>query len=131
MTVSKIEVVGLKEFRAALRAVGKEATKELSKGIRKAGDPLVAAASRDAPRVSGALAGGYKVAVRTTTGSIVSKVPYAGGAEWGTRGKWRGFFRYGSTPRFAGKALVDNADEVQDTLTRELENIITIYGWAR
>lgn len=125
-----VYVQGLTEFRNALKQVSSAAPRELAKGIKAAGEPLKQGAAAKVPRRTGQLAGGYAIQVRATTGAVINKVAYAGGAEWGRRGKWAGFDRYGAAPRFAGAVLQDRAGEIQDALTRELDEILTIMGWA-
>lgn len=125
-----VYVQGLTEFRNALKQVSSAAPRELAKGIKVAGEPLKTATAQKVPRRTGQLAAGYAIQVRATTGSLINKVAYAGGAEWGRRGKWAGFDRYGVAPRFGGAMLQDRAEEIQDVLTRELEEILTLMGWA-
>jgi hypothetical protein len=133
MTVAKVEVVGLKQFRADLKRAGSEGPRALAKAIKAGGEPVLEATKVKAQRASrtGHLAGSYGIKVRTTTGSITSKADYAAGADWGKRGRWRGFFRYGQPPRFAGAALTENAERVQDIITKGLDDIVTVYGWAK
>jgi hypothetical protein len=131
MTVAKVEIVGLAQFRADLKNVGREGPRALSKAIRAGGEPIVSTASSKAPRRTGLLAGSYSIKTRATTGAVVNQAPYGAGAEWGRKGKWEGFFRYGQPPRFAGAALTERADDVQDIISRGLDDIITIFGWAK
>ena len=59
-------------------------------------------------------------------------MPYGAGAEYGQRGKWAGFERYGRRgERFATRALETQADEVQRIITEELQELITMNGWPR
>lgn len=124
-----VVIGGLNEFRAAVRAAAGKYPTEISKALRLAGVPVVAGAAALAPHRSGALASGYKVSVRGTTASVVSSVPYSGGAEWGTMGKWSGFTRYGSTPRFAGRAVELEETAIALIVQTELSEIVGAYGW--
>lgn len=128
-----VEIKGFKEFRRALRESEDATGRELTQAIKKAGEPIRAEAERNASRASrsGRLAGGYRIRASGTKGRIVNKVPYAEGAEWGRHGKWSGFMKYGGPGRFAYKALQEKTDEAVDILSAELEEIITIQGWAR
>ena len=124
-----IRVEGLTEFRAAARSALGRAPSELTAGLKRAGAiPLREAAAR-APHRTGALAAGYKTTVRATTGAITSSVPYAGGAEWGVRGKWAGF--PGSPPRYVWPAIESRQQEMMDAIYDELREVIEILGWAR
>ncbi len=123
-----VTVEGLNEFRAAVRKAAGAAPREIPLALKRAGVPIIAQAASNAPHRSGRLASGYKVAVRGTTASIVSTVPYAGGAEWGQRGKWAGF--EGAPPRYVWPAVEAQEATVELILENELRDIVGIYGWA-
>lgn len=123
-----VTVEGINEFRAAVRKAAGAAPKEIPLALKRAGVPIVAQAAANAPHRSGRLAGGYKVAVKGTTASIVSSVPYAGGAEWGQFGKWAGF--EGAPPRYVWPAVESQEEIVELIVENELRDIIGIYGWA-
>ena len=122
-----IVIDGLNEFRASLRAAIGKAPMQLVTALKLGGEPILAEARSRAPRLTGALAASYRASVRGTTGDIVSSVPYAGGAEWGRRGKWAGFS--GSPPRTVWPAVETRADEAMDVITREFREILTVLGW--
>ena len=124
-----VVIGGLNEFRTAVRVAAGKYPTEISKALKLAGVPVLAQAAIAAPRRSGALAAGYRTSVRGTTASIVSSVPYSGGAEWGTMGKWSGFSRYGSPPRFAGRAIETQETQIALIVEAELREIISAYGW--
>lgn len=124
-----VQVEGLKEFRAALKAAEKNAPRELSKALKKAGVPVAARASTLAPRLSGLLAGGYKITTQGPAASLVNRAPYAAGAEWGFRGKWKGFLKYGAPGRFGWRAIQELADKIAADLYAGLREILTAYGW--
>lgn len=131
VTMKGVEVDGLKEFRAALRASASGSPRQLSSAIRSAGAPIVRRAGDLAPVRRGLLSRGYTVRVRGTAGDIVSRVPYGAGAEWGRGGKWKGFMKYGLPGyRFAARALDDRADEVAALIEQEMASIVEINGWA-
>ena len=133
MTTPGIVIPNLPEFRRVLQAAENATTSELVKALKVAGEPITARAGSLAPMgPTGRLKAGYRASVRGTTGRIVSAVPYGAGAEWGSRGKWSGFNRYGARgSRFATKALDEVSDEVERILTEGLHDILTIHGWAR
>jgi hypothetical protein len=138
-----VEIEGLKEFRAALRASGTGLTRELSKAIRAAGKPplarvkVLAGRTSSSPRSTGDLARSYKVRTAGASGYLQSGVPYGAGAEWGVYGKWSGFRRKypgpepGGRGRFAWRAVKESDDEIMAVITGELERLIEIQGWAR
>lgn len=128
----RVEIENLRAFQRDLRAAADASPRELTAALKKAGDPVVKRAAQLSPRLTGALAGSYKAQVRGTTGSIQSGVPYGAGAEWGTKGKWSGFTKYGPPgSRFAGLAVDDAAEEIAEIIAKELQDIVELHGWAR
>lgn len=127
-----IEIVNLREFRRDLRRAIDARPRELARAIREAGKPALAEARRRAPRRSGRLAASLRIQTRGTSGSIVSRAPYGAGAEWGRRGRWRGFTRnWGSPPRYAWPAIEAKQEEIAEIIFRELRAIVTAHGWFR
>lgn len=125
-----VRIEGLTEFRAALRTAAARYPTELPRALKAAGVPIVAQAAAIAPKgATGALSRGYKISVKGTTASVVSSVPYSGGAEWGTRGKWAGFTKYGAVPRIAGRAVEQQEPAIALIVQTELADIISAYGW--
>lgn len=125
-----IKIEGLTEFRAAVRQAAGQMPSTMSEALKAAGVPVIAQAASIAPRLSGALASGYSINVSGAKANVVSRVPYAGGAEWGTQGKWSGFMKYGSPPRTVGVAIEDQSDTIAVILFQRLEAIMSILGWA-
>lgn len=128
-----VKVEGLREFRAALRASEVGSTRQLSAALRVASLPVVHKASSFAPSRTGALRGGYGVSVRGTRASIINRVPYAAGAEWGVRGKWAGFLKYpgpeGGRGRFAYRAVHESETLIVQSIYLAMRKIITVNGW--
>lgn len=124
-----VVIQGLNEFRAAVRVAAGKYPSEVQRAIKLAGVPIVAQAAALAPRRTGALASGYKVTTSGAKGNVVSNVPYSGGAEWGSLGKWSGFTRYGPVPRFAGRAVEMQEPTISLIIQAELYDIISAYGW--
>jgi hypothetical protein len=123
-----VTIEGINEFRAAVRKAAGAAPREIPLALKRAGAPILVQAASNAPHRTGRLAAGYKVAVKGTTASIVSTVPYAGGAEWGVHGKWAGF--EGAPPRYVWPAVEAQEASVELIIENELRDIIGIYGWA-
>ncbi len=127
-----VRIENLRAFRAALKAAQDATPRELSTAIRQVGKPIVARASALAPHRTGTLAKGYAARASGTTGRIVNRAPYAGGAEWGMHRKWSGFKKYGPRgQRFAGRALEELREPTARAIAERLEQIINIHGWAR
>ncbi len=149
---SGVRIAGLTELRNDLRRALGAYPKALAAGIKRAGAPLAPRASGYAPvgrsdqggqsgraYPAGALRAGYRLSVRGSTGSVVNPVPYAAGAEWGLHGKWAGFTRYPSAGtgggrgrgRFAYRAVFESEAEIVDAIDKELNDVLTVYGWFR
>jgi hypothetical protein len=115
-------------FRADLKkAMG--STKEATDAMKAAGVPVLAKAKPYAPKASGALAGSGKILAGGNKGRVVFKQVYAPGAEFGAHGRWKGFEKWGATPRFGWRALDESADEIFRIVTDGLLPIMTAYGW--
>lgn len=132
-----IIVHGQAEFNAALKQAQRDAFVSAQKGLRDAGKIVLERTRGNAPVGSGRdahpgrLRSSYRVSVRGLYGQIVSSAPYAAGAEWGMRGKWKGFRKYGELGRFAWKAVNESAASIADTITEALRDVINLGGWAR
>lgn len=132
MAAEPVTIENLDAYKADLRAADKALARTVTAGIKKAGVPVVMHTRIRAARASrtGALAKGYKASVRGTTGQIVG-LDYAAGAEYGSRGKWKGFLKYGRPgSRFGGPALEETADDVLRIVYEELEPLAQLNGWA-
>lgn len=139
MSEVAVRIVGLREFQAACRAAGDAAPGLLHEALVKAGEPVVEAvrgkvphgARRGGDKHPGQLAEGYRVAVTGSTGRVVNPVAYAAGAEWGVRGRWAGFARYGAERgRFVWHEVELQADAIRDRVEAGIEQVITVMGWA-
>lgn len=124
-----IVIENLAAFRADLKFAAESMPQELTRALKAGGQPILDSLMMIPARRSGALAGGYGISVRSTTGSIINRVPYAIGAEWGRYGKWSGFMRYGGPGRFGAKAIDEKADEVMELIYSLLERVVTAHGW--
>jgi hypothetical protein len=133
---SGVVIENLSAFRTALRRAEQATPRELSAALRRVGIPIVAGIRTIVPTGPardphpGLLRGSYRVSVRGTIGSVVSKAPYAAGAEWGQHGKWAGFARYGEPGRFAWKTVEEESDLIVEEVFRGLTDVAQIYGWA-
>jgi phage gpG-like protein len=140
-TAPGIEIEGLTEFRRACRLAGNGLSRQVGKALRLAGKPplerarALAARTTSSPRSTGALMKSYKIRTSGSSAFLQSGVPYGAGAEWGLYGKWSGFRKYpgveaGGRGRFAWKAVQDERDEIAEIITKALEHLIEIEGWA-
>ncbi len=127
----EIRIDGLAELRRAIRTADGRAPRELTAGLKRAAEPILSRLRGIPARRTGDLAGSYKASVRGTSANIVTGVPYGAGAEWGRYGRWRGFERYGAVPRFVWPAVEAEAKVVMGLIAEELEELLTIRGWAR
>jgi hypothetical protein len=143
--ISGVRIEGLREFRAALAAAESANPRELTRVLKDVGALLAQAAGGFAPvgradRRStrqpgpGGLSSGYGTRVRGTHGDLVNKVPYAGGAEWGLHGRFKGFRRYpgpapGGRGRFAWRAVYEQRQVIVRAIYDGLRSIITAHGW--
>ena len=133
-----VEITGLNEFRADLRRSVVERPIEVTKLLRVVGLELSRRTGTKAPRGSraddkhpGALSESYRPRISGASGRIVSRAPYGGGAEWGTRGKWKGFLKYGGRGRFAWKTVEESAEWIVQAVQKGLADIATAHGWLR
>ncbi len=146
MTEAGIEIENLAAFRRDLRAAVDASPREMVAALKKAGQPVlervrqVAAVGRGPKdKHPGLLRGSYVLSVRGAAAYLRSKAEYGAGAEWGLHGKWSGFRKYpafgtgasSGRGRFAWRALIERQDEVQEIVTEELRDLLTIHGWAR
>lgn len=143
MTQGGIVIENLAAFRRDLKAAVDASPRELTTALREAGGPVldrvkqVAAVGRaPADEHPGLLRGSYRIRVRSTSAFLSSTAPYAGGAEWGLRGKWKGFRKYpgaeaGGRGRFAWRAVLERQDEIAEIMSERLRDLITLHGWAR
>lgn len=132
VTRGGIQITNLNAFRADLkRATGMNPV-ALTAALKTTGPPVVAKTKdfASASHLTGELEGGYKVSVARNRATLVSTVPYAGGAEWGQRGKWSGFLQYGGPGRFAWKAVEEDQTLIAEMVLAELRAIIEVFGWA-
>jgi len=127
---SGVYIIGLNECRADMRRALGAYPRKLTAAIKMVGLPISARAKMKVPHVTGTLAGSIRPSVRGTTGYIRASAPYAGGAEWGARGKWAGWVnRYGSPPRFVWPAVEESEPLIEAALSLELNEVFTAYGW--
>lgn len=124
-----VRIENLAAFRSDLRRSLGSAPKLLTAGLRRGGAPVLVRTRARAPKRTGRMAAGYRISVSGSRGSLVSTVPYAGGADWGRRGKWKGFARYGAAPRIGGQAVEESMDDIEAAIYAELEDVVTAYGW--
>lgn len=130
-----IYIANYAAFRADLKkAAG--STKEATQAMKKAGAPVLAKAQAYAPKGSGdtdphagQLAGSGRILAGGNKGRVVFKPVYAPGAEFAAHGRWQGFEKWGSPPRFGYRALSESADQILQIVTEELLPVMTAYGW--
>lgn len=124
----RIEAEGLKELRRDLRKVEQASPRAVSAAVRAAGQAPLRRVRELTPKVKGTLAGGWRLSAAGPVGALTNRVPYAGGAVWGQRGRWKGFDRYGPPPRFAGPAIEQTAGQIEAELTKQLAPLLSLYS---
>jgi hypothetical protein len=124
-------IEGLAEFRRDLRRAAVAVPRKLPLALRAAGKPLLKDLEGIPARRSGDLAAGYRVRVRGANADLTNVEPYAGGADWGQRGKWSGFQKYGGPGRFAARVVVERAELIAELVYAGLRDVFTAYGWFR
>jgi hypothetical protein len=141
VAVAGVRVKGLRELRRDLKASRAALPRQLTVALRKVGIPVAAEAASYAPvgrrkadTHKGMLRGGYRVSVRAARGAIVNRAPFAAGAEWGMRGKWKGFRRYpapapGGRGRFAWRAVWEEREAITNGIADALKDVLTAQGW--
>jgi hypothetical protein len=137
-----VQIIGLRELRASLRASADAAPREATAAVKRVGAQVILPRIRAIAPVGhrpddkhpGMLRRGYKISVSGSSGSVVNSAPWSAGAEWGQRGKWRGFTRYPSVAgggRFAWRAISEQADKIVEGVYAELLEVLTAHGWFR
>lgn len=129
------QLEGLTELRAALKEAGPKLTRELSLELRQAAKEVQDEARDKAPVRSGNLRKGYKAyakgSKRRVEFGVRNRKPYAAGAEFGQRGKWKGFQKYGPRGNRILFASYDEAKAMQiaDDVFDRLARVANARGW--
>jgi hypothetical protein len=123
-----VEIVGLAEFRRDLKRAGL-GTKDATAAMKKAGAPVLAKAAGYAPKDKGTMAAGGRISAAGTKGRVIFKAVQAPGAEFGAHGRWVGFEKWGSPPRFGYRALAEESENVFNIVTAELHDVLTVLDW--
>lgn len=141
--ITNVVVLGLSEFRRDLRRAHKALPRELTKALREAGKPARAAAAGRVPRgATGRTAAAFRIRASGRLGRIVNPLPHAGVLEWATtfmrksrspgRAPHQVTMRKGPPPpRYAQPAVASVAPIIAVIIHRELQRIITAFGWFR
>lgn len=132
-----IQIQGLAEFRRDLKRAG-ESTKGANAVMKKAGAVVLARAAGLAPKGDaskgdphpGQLAASGRVLAGGNKGRVVFRQAYAAGAEFGSHGRWKGFEKWGKTPRYGYRALNETTDEIAKIVEEGFAELVSIYGWA-
>ena len=118
-----IEIENLAAFRRDI-AKARQNVRDLTKVIKAAGAPALAAAKAHAPHDTGNLAKRAKVSASKTTGKLIFSAPYAPRAAYATT-----FGAWGAPPRFGAPDLVATQDQMAKIITTGITDILTAYGW--
>jgi phage gpG-like protein len=133
----RVRVEGLRELRAALRALGPAAGRELRDGIKDAAELVALQARRDAPRGEpgrdphpGQLAASIR-APKGAQAAVVSRLPYAGVHEWGGTIAPRGVPIEIDRARYVGRALHDQLDAFMERLEHNIDAVAARHGFTK
>ena len=127
----------LRKFRGELRRLGVH--RDLQKANKKAAEVVVPVARRKAAGSWGNLAGGVsrlgsrgvasiKANATQTKAYVVAggaRVPYYGGVDWGSSGRYRQFGPRSSEGRIIYPAIAEAAPKVIETYVDELDDLVS------
>ncbi len=129
-----VQVTGLREVNAALRATGKEAPKEMREEFRKIIEPLARVAAGKYPSVTGRAARSVTPRASATGAGIAfggSRAPYApwldfGGAVGRKRSIVRPFVRQG---RYVYPTVMDARDNLEEAAGDAVLTVARRHGF--
>ena len=78
-----VHIVGLRELRAALRAIDPKLQREVNRALRDAVTPMASEARREAPKRRGVLARSVRTGATAKGAFIGARAPHAGIHEFG------------------------------------------------
>jgi phage gpG-like protein len=122
-----VHIQGLRELRRDLRAISKDAPKDLNKAFKEVARPIVARAQSLAPRRSGRLASSIRAGTRGDRLFIRSPLPYAGVVHWGGTIRPKGAPITFRRTEFITRAVAEKQDELIDRLGDAIED--SARGW--
>jgi hypothetical protein len=136
-----IEISGLKELRAELKALDRAVPRELNAALKEGAKVVTARAVQLAPQgKTGNLKGSGRPFSNASGAGVRFSVPYAGVQEFATSWQRRSragkpetvhYRKDGPPPRFAYKAINELGDGlVADTFDRIL-GVLRCHGWFR
>lgn len=83
MAKPRVHVSGLRELRAALKAIDPKLQREVNRALRDAVRPMATQARHDAPKLRGALARSVRAGATAKGAFIGARAPHAGVHEFG------------------------------------------------
>lgn len=127
----------LRELRRELRKLGVH--RDLQKANKKAAEVVVPIAKRKAGGAWGNLAGGVSRLGSAGVGSIRAnatqtrayvvaggaRIPYYGGVDWGSSGRYRQFGPRTSEGRIIYPAIAEGASKIVETYVDELDDLVS------
>lgn len=119
-----IEIVNLGEFKAAVAKAISATDGAFHRGIEEAGKLVLGRAQELSPSRQVAAAG--RVEVLGFEGQIIFEKDWAEVAEWSRKPGW---MAHGTPGRYGRRALREKGAEVQEIVTKQVEDIVTFYGW--
>lgn len=124
-----IETRGLREFRRDLKRINPLIEKELRQAIRTAALRVRSRVVTTAPRLTGELAGSFRVSVTTRGASIYSRLPQAPVLEFGGTIEPRGVPITFPRTEFVGRAVDTEADRLVEDISDGINHAAHRAGW--
>jgi phage gpG-like protein len=126
-----VEVKGLAQLRRDLRAIDREAGRDVQRVVKDAVGRVAEEAARTAPYRTGALARSYRPYTRGNVAGVRSTLPYAGVIEFGGTIRPRGVDIRFPRRLVVIKAAERQADRVVNEIADGLERTAERHGFHR
>src|SRR5919109_951692 len=126
-----IEIKGLRELRAALKAMGPALAREVNAALREALEPMAADARSDAPVLRGELRKSIRAGGSSKGAFIGARAPHAGVQEFGgtIRFPTRGFSLTLEAQPFLRPAAEQRTDEAIERIGERFESLASRHGF--
>lgn len=127
-----MRIRNLAEFQRDLQRAASRIDEETERALERAGEPLLRLAQALAPRRTGHLASLGRINRSGDDFALEFDHIKAGVLEFAGSGKYASLnSKWGQPPRFAFRALEQQESRITETIERELEDVVSAYGWFR
>ena len=124
-----VAVEGLAQLRTSLRAIDRDALKEVQSVTKRAAEIVAVQSRTNAPHKTGKLSASIKARTSGNKGIVGSKLPYAKVHEFGGTIAPKGAPITIKASRYIDRALESKSDEVARELETGLDQVLTRHGW--